>query len=204
MLLSAKRSLWGQAFHIRSSQALEVTGTVRFHRKTNLFPSRCENSFFRDTFVLLLDNVFMLLGFMLKRALTVHLVIQTKNVWPVKVREEKQSPQKAQDFVVVFALCVLQLFVLFNSYPFRVGTLRKSVSAALWIYGNCMVALSFWKVRKQNRKIDVITQKNATSSAFFLPSRPLYKISFLAWIPGIITFLLFAALFCFGFLPSIL
>lgn len=69
-------------FHVGSSQGLEVTGTVRFYRRTNLsgilFLSRCENSFFRDTFVLILDTVFRLLGLGLNQALTVHLVIQTK------------------------------------------------------------------------------------------------------------------------------
>lgn len=41
---------------------------VEFHSRTNLsgnlFPPRCENSFFRGKFVLLLDIVFMLLGLM--------------------------------------------------------------------------------------------------------------------------------------------
>lgn len=66
---------WGQA-GTESSQALQVPGTVKFHSRTklseNLCPFRCENSSFRDTFVLLLDPVFNLLGLVLSQALTLH------------------------------------------------------------------------------------------------------------------------------------
>lgn len=97
------------AFDTRNSQALEVTGTIRFYRRTNLsgnlFLSICENSFHRDTFVLLLDTVFMLQH---NQALTV----RYPNRAGISNREENQTPQEAQDFAVVFDLCMLQLFSL--------------------------------------------------------------------------------------------
>lgn len=100
------------AFDAGNSQALEVTGTIRFYRRTNLsgnlFLSMCENSFYRDTFVLLLDTVFMLQGLILNQALTVHY----PNRAVIGKREENQTPQEAQDFAVVLDLCTLQLFSL--------------------------------------------------------------------------------------------
>lgn len=54
--------------------------------------------------MLLLDTMCMLLGLMLNQALSVYLVVQTRIVWSVRIMEKKQSPQKAEDFVVVIAL----------------------------------------------------------------------------------------------------
>lgn len=122
----------------------------------NLSPSSCRMFFSEKSLCCLLESPLMLLGLMLNQAFPLYLVVKTKIVWSVRVKEKNQSPQKAVDFVVVIAL---QRF----SCPFihirlKWKLLRKDLLAILWICGHCPVDLSS-KFRKHNKKVDVFTEK---------------------------------------------
>lgn len=112
--------------------------------------------FFQRNLCCLLETPFMLLGLMLNHALSLYLVVQTKSVWSLRVKEKNQSPQNAVDFVVVIAL--QRFSCSFIHIRLKWKLLRKDLLAVLWIYGHCPVDLSS-KFRKHNKKVDVFTEK---------------------------------------------